>query len=59
MRSHQPGLRKQALQLIRGGIGGDIKILGLAAEQYIADATTHQIGLPARCVQSVNNRAGQ
>ncbi len=52
------GTAKQALDLLRRGIGGDIKILGPQTHQQVTHCAAHYIGLVARFVQGAHHGNG-
>ena len=47
MRAYGKGLLEHGKHLIRRGTGGDVEVLGLAAQQQVAHATANEIGLVA------------
>ena len=51
----QKGAAKQALDLLRCGIGGHIEVFGSQTDQQVAYCTPHHIGLKPRSVQGANH----
>ena len=52
------GAPEQALDLLRRGIGGHVKVLGRQAHHQVAHRAAHDVGLKARALQSANHIAG-
>ena len=51
----QAAIAEQALDLLRGGAGGDIEILGLAFEQQVAHGAADQVCGMARFIEVVQH----
>src|SRR5690606_34299840 len=51
----QPAVAEQGLDFLRQRVGGDVEVLGFAAEQQVAHAAADQVGLVARAVQPVQD----
>ena len=58
LRAHGIGLREDAHDLGRRGVGGDIVIGGNDAEQRVAHAASGEIGLKAAVAQLANDVGG-
>ena len=56
--ANQPGVAEQVMHLFRRGVGGDIKILGFAAKQYVSNTTAHQIRFVTGIVQPAEHFLG-
>jgi hypothetical protein len=53
--SDQAAARKNRLDFLGCGAGGDVKILGRLAKQQVANAAPHDEGLVARILQVMND----
>jgi len=53
-----PAVAKQPLDLAWMGLGSDVEVLGLAAEEQIADAAADEIGLVATALQTRQHPQG-
>ena len=51
----QPAIPEQRLDLLRRRVGGDVEILGMAADQQVAYGTTDQVGGKAALAQPVQD----
>ncbi len=58
VRADGEGLWEELLHDVRGGAGGYVEVLGLVAEQEIADASAGEVGLMARGAQGKDDVAG-
>lgn len=56
--ANQPGVAEQVMHLFRRGVGGDIKILGFAAKQYVSNTTAHQIRFVTGIIQPTEHFLG-
>jgi hypothetical protein len=56
--SDQPGVPEQVVHFLGGGIGRDVEILGLAAQQDVSYAAAHEVCFIARFVQAMQNFLG-
>ena len=54
----ETAVAEQAPHLLGTGVGGDIEVLGVAAQQQVAHAAAHQVGRVARLVQAVEDLEG-
>ena len=59
LRAHRVGFGKDPHDLVGRGVGGDVVIGGLAAEQQIAHASANEVCLVAVLAQSANNLLGE
>ena len=59
LRAHRVGFGKDPHHLVGRGVGGDVVIGGLAAEQQVAHASADEVGLVAVLAQSANNLFGE
>ena len=48
----EPAVAEQAAHLIGRGAGGDVEVLGLAADEQVAHAPAHQVGLVAALLEA-------
>jgi hypothetical protein len=55
--TYNSAVAKESFDLARSGIGRDIKILWLFAEQDISHSSAHDVGLESCALQSVNDLA--
>src|SRR5690606_40031096 len=49
---------EQRLDLLGGRVGGDVEVLGLAADQQVAHGAAHQAGGESRVAESVEHAHG-
>ena len=56
--SDQAGPGEDRLDLLRGGVGRDVEVLGSASEQEIAHASPHQVSLVPGAAQAVDDGDG-
>ncbi|MOA05523.1 hypothetical protein D3C78_1251250 [compost metagenome] len=50
-----PGVAELGADLLRGGAGGHVVVLGLHAEQHVAHAAADQVGLVAGMLQALDH----
>src|SRR5690606_17611659 len=55
----QTAIAEQRLHLLRGGVGGDVEVLGLEPHQQVADRATHQVGFVPALAQPVQHPQGR
>ncbi|MNZ60378.1 hypothetical protein D3C78_784460 [compost metagenome] len=53
-----PGVAEFGTDLLRGGIGGYVEVLGAQVQQQVADASAHQVGLVAGLLQALDHHDG-
>ena len=51
----QPAVAEQRLDLFRGGVGGDVEILGMAADQQVADRAADQVGVEPAIAKAIEH----
>src|SRR5690606_1371461 len=51
----QAAVAEQRLDLLRGGVGGDVEVLGAAAHQQVAHGPAHQVGAEAGIAEAVEH----
>ena len=56
--ANEAAVAENPADVLRLGIGGHVKVLGLAAEQQIAHAATHQQGLIALLLEAIEHLEG-
>ena len=56
--SHQTAVGEEFADLLRGGVGRHIEILGRSAQQQIAHTSAHQIGLITCFIQAIEHLQG-
>ena len=59
LRTYGIGFGEDRHHLLRCGLGGDVIVLRLAAQQQIAHTSADQVGLKAVLAQSLNDHRGE
>ena len=49
------GTSKQSLDLLRGGVGGHVEVLGTQAQQQVSHGPAHDVGLKALVLQGLHH----
>ena len=53
--SNDEGATKRCFDLLRRGVGGNVKVFGFQAEQQIAHGATHDVGFKATVLQRAHH----
>jgi len=51
----QPAVAKRLTHLLRAGVGGDVEVLGFAAQKQIAYPTADQVCFEPGCLEAIKN----